>query len=223
VSQAIQEQVECPSCRASSPFTVWRSLNVTLDPDKKQPLLDGELFLFTCPSCSEKTRIIYPILYHDMQHKLMIWLVPTDESGETHEPPDEGFNVAKFAELGYRLRAARSANELVEKVLIFEAQLDDVAVEITKLAIATQMTPDQRPPEMDIRFSDLSDDPQDPTRQRLLFAIITPGGKQGAAVPRQVYEDMHRAARQFSQGKPPPGQWPHVDAGYVMSLMKIPS
>lgn len=42
------ETVECPKCGKKSPFTVWNSVNVTLDPSVKQDVLSGKIFLFHC-------------------------------------------------------------------------------------------------------------------------------------------------------------------------------
>jgi len=35
MTDVIQQNVRCPGCNAEAPFTLYRSLNVTLNPDEK--------------------------------------------------------------------------------------------------------------------------------------------------------------------------------------------
>ena len=139
MSDAIQQNIRCPHCQREAPFTIWRSLNVTLNPEEKQSLITGELFRFTCPGCTAVTQVVYPMLYHDMQRKLMIWMIPDDDDGAPGEPEGPVINVQSGATAGYTARVVSSVNELLEKIMIFDAQLDDLALEMVKIVIATQL------------------------------------------------------------------------------------
>ena len=228
MSRPIQETVACPECSAQSAFTIWTSLNVTVDPEQKQALIMGDLFRFTCPTCAATTQFVYPLLYHDAEKRVMIWFVPPDKSGRGEPPPDPGVGAggARAALEGYTLRAVRSVNELLEKVLTFDAGLDDLAIEMVKLAIATQIPEHEQSDETEIRFASAEHDPSAPPGQQdqLMFAIVTPGGTKGATLPREpIYSNMQRAAAELTARKPPPapGEWRHVDAEYLMSFMQI--
>ncbi len=121
---------ECPTCKKSSEVKIWNTINITLNPELRVPVLDGSAFAFVCPECSAKEQMAYHFLYHDMDHKFMVHWFPDLET-----LPEE-----KFAELekvtiwfpGYRYRIVSSRNRLREKILIFEMGLDDRVVEMVK-------------------------------------------------------------------------------------------
>ena len=69
------ETVTCPSCGVQGSVEVIESLNGTLNPGQRRALLAGELLLFRCASCGQEARIDFPLLYHDMNARFMIWCV----------------------------------------------------------------------------------------------------------------------------------------------------
>jgi hypothetical protein len=220
MSDPIQQPIRCPRCDAESPFTLWRSLNVTLNPEEKQSLIAGELLRFTCPECGATTQVVYPMLYHDMKQKLMIWMTPDDGSGaaaapdERQELPNEGVLA------GYRARSVRSVNELLEKIVIFDAQLDDVALEMVKIIIATQLQAAGEPADAKIYFAHTQTDAAGV--EQLVFAIVSPTGTRAAALPREpMYTNMSAAAAELASRHPPPGKWPRIDAAYLNGLMDL--
>ena len=79
MSKPYSEQLICPECNHQYDFTCWQSLNATLNPEEKDQLLSGELFNTECPACHKTFNVVYPILYHDMDHKVMTWLILGDE------------------------------------------------------------------------------------------------------------------------------------------------
>lgn len=79
--------VTCDQCHKAHPFTDWESLNVTLDAECKQQLLKGQLTQFTGPACGWSGEVLYPMLYHDMEKRLMIWLWPAEGDPEAAAMP----------------------------------------------------------------------------------------------------------------------------------------
>ena len=69
-----EDSVTCPQCGNTQPFTVWRSVNVSLDPELSGRFLDGTLTLFTCEKCGDSGRVPYNPLHHDMEQKVMFQL-----------------------------------------------------------------------------------------------------------------------------------------------------
>jgi len=133
VSTAKTETVTCGQCRHEQAFTTWPSLNVTLDPARKDELLSGALTRFTCARCQWSSAVGYPMLYHDMAQALMIWLVPGRASVDPPAPP------VGAAAKSQRLRLVASPRDLVEKVRIFDAGLDDRPVELFKAKLRAQL------------------------------------------------------------------------------------
>ena len=221
MSDPIEQNIRCPRCQREAPFTIWRSLNVTLNPNEKQSLITGELFRFTCPECKAVTQVVYPMLYHDMQRKLMVWMIPDDDSGRPGEPEGPGLNVQSGATAGYTARLVSTVNELLEKIMIFDAQLDDLTLEMVKIVIATQLEAAGEPKDAKIHFAHVQND--EGGQEQLVFAVVTPTGTRAAALPREpMYSNMQKAAQELSSRSPAaasPGKWPRVDGTYLMRLM----
>ena len=218
MSRPVQTNMQCPHCQKVSPFTMWASLNVALNPEQKQRMLEGEAFTFTCPECVQVTQAVYPMLYHDPDRRFMIWLVPSDTTGKPIEPADAGLSASEKAK-GYTFRAVKSVNELLGKILTFDAGLDDTTLEMVKFVILSQMPETDRHGGVEIQFVQVDRDP-DTGGEILTFALIGPNGTSGASLPREpVYSDMQKTVVELTGGKPPPGPWPHVDAQYLARLM----
>ena len=138
MSLPTQMKITCPKCGKESDFTVWQSVNTSLDPDMKEKVLSRELFRFVCPHCGAETEIDYPFLYHQMEDKIMIYYVQDEEgyndavkalsggaSGENRDP-------VKPVMEGYLRRIVTSHNDLIEKIRIFDDGRDDRIIEIMK-------------------------------------------------------------------------------------------
>lgn len=114
-----EKEVICRSCGRSSEQHFLTSVNVAEKPELKESVLNGELFLWTCPHCGAGNLDSGPFLYHDPEGKLLILLTGSKVKGE--ELPE-----------GYTGRLVRSTGELIEKIKIFDSGLDDVVIEVCK-------------------------------------------------------------------------------------------
>ena len=74
------EKITCPQCQKDSEFVMYDSVNVSLDPEDKEKIIDGSLFLFKCPECDAEVHVEYGVLYHDMDKQLMIQNCSNPES-----------------------------------------------------------------------------------------------------------------------------------------------
>ena len=110
------EKITCPSCHHDGDFEVWDSINTVLDPEMKEKVLNQSIFLYTCPNCGETFRLNYPILYHQMEDLVMIYLVSESEVEKTYEIFYEKNALADFHTEKYLYRIVTSANQLVEKI-----------------------------------------------------------------------------------------------------------
>ena len=68
--------IDCPNCHIEFPTKIWQSANVTLDPHLKDEIKKGEFRLIECPGCGGVGQSPTPVLYHDMDKKLMIYVMP---------------------------------------------------------------------------------------------------------------------------------------------------
>ena len=61
---------------------IWQSANVTLKPELRRTILDGNMNLVKCPSCGARFHVEVPFFYNDMERHLWIWVYPACYSAE---------------------------------------------------------------------------------------------------------------------------------------------
>lgn len=127
----------CSKCGQTTEITVYKSINTADNPELKEKVKNGALFLWECPHCGTVNLARYETLYHDPQKKLMLWLVPDGKISETQMQAITNHTKAMG---GYTLRLVRDMGELMEKVLIFDSGLDDVVIELCKWVTKREMT-----------------------------------------------------------------------------------
>jgi hypothetical protein len=134
--------ITCPKCQKAGIFTVWDSINTKLDPDMKDRVKSQEAFCYHCPHCGTDVHVDYGFLYHDMDHHFMVFYAPTDKDQENADC-DMADGQAQFKAMvdtaGYVMRLVRTKADLLEKIAIFEAGLDDRLMELTKAAALAQV------------------------------------------------------------------------------------
>lgn len=130
MSTCISREISCPRCGAANQSRMWIGVESSQNPELRARLLDGTFFDWRCPDCGYEAKLIYPCLYHDRENGVMICLAPNGEA--------DGLNARAREYPGLesvKMRTVASPEELKEKILIFEAGLDDLAVEAVKLAL----------------------------------------------------------------------------------------
>ena len=128
----------CRRCGAESSIPATSLINVSVNPDLKERLLSGELFIWECPECGERNLAVFPLLYHDPTEKIMLWL--SDSQASTEEQMKRAIAVEGME--GYTGRIVDTPGALIEKVKIFDAGLDDIAVELCKYVTRQEMGKD---------------------------------------------------------------------------------
>lgn len=126
---------------------IWESINVDLDPELAEKFLKGELFPWKCEVCGEELMVPFGTIYHNMEHRFMLFFDPWEDNRKEAEAFDvsmpDGFNLP-----GYTFRTVYGINALKEKNNILSAGLNDIAVERMKTFIRLN-------PENSVRKSDL--------------------------------------------------------------------
>ena len=133
MSNVISKEVACPQCNEICNVHVYTSINATNDPQFREDLLSEKLLKWKCENCSFEGRFTYPLLYNDMKHRFMVYLIPQIERFQLEDRSlEEEYRNLK----GITKRITPDFNSFKEKVFIFESGLDDMAVELTKLAVS---------------------------------------------------------------------------------------
>ena len=68
--------IECPNCHRVQPTTLWKSLNAQVTPEALDDFRQGRINTFTCVNCGFEGRVPVQLMYHDMNRKLAVLLVP---------------------------------------------------------------------------------------------------------------------------------------------------
>ncbi|CAG0996815.1 hypothetical protein BURK2_02729 [Burkholderiales bacterium] len=184
----------------------------------KRALLAGDLFRFSCKRCRHETLLAFDTLYHDPDRKLMVWLKYPDEQGISRvDPAADGL----FELLGedYTYRIVSSANELVEKVRIFDDGYDDVAIELLKGLVSSVQGIDLTSP---LYYSK--------TKKRFLggpqIVLIEPTSDDQGWIEREYSVKEHFSKVQQTLRNLPPqagkshDRWVRVDRSYVVDLLE---
>ncbi len=133
LSNVISKEVACPNCNEITNEHLYISINATNDPQFRDDLLSEKLLKYKCENCNYECRFTYPLLYNDMKHRFMVYLIPEIDRFQLEDRSlEEDYRNLK----GIKKRITPDFNSLKEKIFIFESGLDDMAVELTKLAIS---------------------------------------------------------------------------------------
>lgn len=141
MSKVSKEKIVCTHCQTEGEFDFWESVNVDLDPELREKVFSEEIFIWTCPSCGQKFFIPYSTLYHDMKNNFMIMYCP-ERTGEEQCEISEIYDVLGIRQQ-YTLRMVYGVDELKEKILILEQNLNDIAIEKLKYHILQYELPNE--------------------------------------------------------------------------------
>ena len=149
----------------------------------------------------------------------MVWLIP---SGEVSETQMQAITMHTKAMGGYTLRRVNDMGSLMEKVLIVDAGLDDVVLEmckyVTKLEmLQTSVGAEQKDEFMSSVFHFYKSEGDDDNKV-LTFMYAIDGQMQGVNIGWNVYQDCAGILSRNPQIKPADG-FAKIDADWLSSIM----
>lgn len=119
----------CSKCGKDFEASVPTVVNISENPELKSRVISGELFIASCPACGAGTVVKHPFLYLDPASRLLVLL--TDAAVDDTDM-DRGLTARKVSTVG----------ELIEKVKIFDAGLDDIILELCKFVTCRELEKD---------------------------------------------------------------------------------
>lgn len=126
-------ELVCPECKEKFQADVYTSINVQMDKNIKNKVLNGTFFDFECTYCHKNFNVPYPVLYHDMDRKLLLQF-SVDEDVEQTMKVLSAIDISK----DYTVRFVDTYRNWIEKILIFDSGLDDRIMELYKLLVLSQ-------------------------------------------------------------------------------------
>jgi hypothetical protein len=209
MSRLVRTSVTCPRCEATAEFEHHASVDVTRDPQLRAAVLDRTLSVFTCRACGHEASVSHDLLYLDAARGFMVQYDPSgsfdaSQVGELVAPPGRAGRARQLV-----TRVVSEMNDLVEKVRIFEAGLDDRVVEVIKLMLGSQHPGVAGAA---LYFDGLEGD---------VFTLVAleDGEPQGLELPRSALDDLSSRLLQSGRlGEEP--AWGRVDADYAVELLQ---
>ncbi len=214
-----QALAPCSRCGQQHQITVYRSINISENPELKDKVRDGSLFLWECPHCGQVNLAKYETLYHDPAAKLMVWLIP---SGEVSETQMQAITMHTKAMGGYTLRRVNDMGSLMEKVLIKDAGLDDMVLEMCKYVTKLEMvqksvSAEQKEDFMAAAFHFYRSEGERDERL-ITFMYGLEGQMLGVNIGWNVYQDCSGILERNPQIRPDEG-FAVIDAGWLSSKL----
>lgn len=228
MDKIIYNKALCSKCGTSKEICTYPNINVREMPEMKAKVKDGSIFLWSCPECGQVNLTPYQTLYHDPDEKIMVWLTP-ENMPETEKAIVESHIKALSKQLeedkellrGYVLRRATEAGELIEKINIFDAGLDDVAMEMCKYITKMELAGKESDPakakaitQARFKFYKVEGSDNDIT---LTYPIN--GTMQGICIGFNVYEDCRGIIKRNPDVIPTPG-FSIVNAEWLSTKMR---
>ncbi|MBO4476277.1 MAG: CpXC domain-containing protein [Bacteroidales bacterium] len=116
----------CARCGREYQSPVYTFIDASGEPELQAGVLSGELFLRECPDCGHRELVNAPVVYKD--DNCLVCL------------SDRAISVDGLEGLSGRL--VSNVGELIEKVKIFHAGLDDAAMEFCKFVTRSELGKD---------------------------------------------------------------------------------
>lgn len=154
-----KEIVPCPHCGTEQEFETYENIDVDVEKDLKEKIMSEELFMFECEECGQKALMAFPCLVSNLEKRYMYWLVANFDDEQKQALDDDLAETIKNAEdkefaEGYTLRIVGSINELKEKILLADLDLDDRVIEILKLLCINEVKDELQSTQLsEVRFN----------------------------------------------------------------------
>lgn len=195
---SIFEQIElkCPNCAAPVKFDLVMSVNAARQPDLRAAILDRSFQRQTCPACDTVFRMPPEFSYLDVKRKQFFGVWPAARmaewqalEGRVDQSFDKSFGAASGAAgigQGMRVRLALGWSGLNEKLIAEAAGVDDIELEMAKVAALRSLGEFRLNPDQECRLIAADD-------ENLSFGWISSASEElleEFSVPRQLLRDI---------------------------------
>jgi hypothetical protein len=136
--------ITCPFCAHVFDVQIASGLHISRLPHIRERIIDGRLHRFDCPACTRTIEVRRPLIYADFERGDWIEVWPADDiahwpelaakcSANYRRAIERGAPMLRAHSERFRVRIVFGYDELREKLLVWDARLDDVAIECLKL------------------------------------------------------------------------------------------
>jgi hypothetical protein len=210
--------VDCPGCERALGFELVVSISADRRPDLRTAVLDGSFQRERCPHCGVQFRVDPELTYIDIGRGQYIgtWPVARRRRWQEHAARSRASFDRAFG--GDASDAARAIGDalafrvvfgwpaLTEKLLARDAGIDDITLEVAKLAVVSRLESAPLPGEQELRLIAAGDE--------LTFGWVRADGERLGdclLVPRTLLEDIERDADAWRELRAAVADGPVVD------------
>lgn len=191
--------ISCPKCGETQEVDLVDALRIGVDPDLREALLANELNKVTC-TCGFAFRVDKNLLYHDDTRRVMIYLMPAPiQDAERIEAAffDTVQSLNKALPSGVRpprVMLVLNRTELIERIFLIEAGLDERVIEYVKYTIYTRNL-------RHVPFADkvLLFNAQDSNEENLAFVVMDAASHRLESMIQYKREAYRAVADAFNQ------------------------
>lgn len=221
----------CLHCGHAHEVMVLKGMHITSLPEERAQLLAGTLHVFPCPACGGTNRVEVRTVYTDFDRCDYVAVepvgTPLDASAQAlhRQVYDQAFtfgpDIAQELGATFRHRLVAGLGSLREKVLAWDAGLDDRVLEATKGDVQQALALD--PGAEEWRLAEVL------AGNHLLFVRLQPAvppaeGEQQVVVPERAVLGFHTVpysvyARRLSDRAGIPGDYPNLRGDWVVDLL----
>ncbi|MFP4363816.1 MAG: CpXC domain-containing protein [Spirochaetia bacterium] len=155
------------------------------DPDLLSKIEKGDFQKFICDSCGKELKLELPVRIIDKANKIDVFFIPKEEAKD-YVTGKTGYRPVGRAVIGYP--------ELIEKIRVLTAKLDDKAIELIKYYLLQKADADEN---ISIYFHNIDSD-------KIVFHIH--GMKEEEVgvipVPLKVYKDTQKQVKEKEKEPP---------------------
>lgn len=214
----------CPHCASEEEVVVWDIIDVVEDPDLKDRVLKKDVQLAECQNCGEMLTLALPFLYVDDSKGLVFYYCPqfkdlledadAQKSAGSNLPAELAAVLDEIFPPGLNDKVMRIVpvyNDLMEKVHIAEAGLDDRLMEVVKVALQTRYLDEEN-----IRFEEIFF--LSASEELLLFQVfVEEQGWNSLEIYREIYDNAVEALASKLSDE---GRWLQVDQNYGLRMLQ---
>ncbi|MFK7837119.1 MAG: CpXC domain-containing protein [Sulfitobacter sp.] len=161
--------LSCPTCETVTEFQAAGSVNADRRSDLRNAILQNSFQSASCPSCGERMRLEPRFNYLDMEFGIWMAAHPARQLADVAEAEAE---VQALFDTSYGVNASDTAQQVGadlrprltfgwpaarEKILLFQAGLDDVAIEMLKLDLLRRLPQAPLRPGVDLRVVEIAE------------------------------------------------------------------
>ena len=219
MSQQSTVKIKCPFCASKQSSLVWNSINCTTDPDLREQLMAKKVNQISCNKCHADITLNEDLLYHDMKNMFMIWLKFSIKKEEDIKLSPAIRLLKMFQSQKYKYRLVKTSNQLIEKIFIFENNLNDLSIEIIKISMFSNYEIENFPIEDRVYFQRINKKSNN-SSEMVFILFDKSSNREEMIIDYSIYlETNDKVQKYLFQNPENNSNWVLINKSFAMKVM----